>query len=190
MRVALVLIYPCGKAWNSPPEGVLKEGRRTYEMARAGPFFEGALAPARWPHELEKPNPDFGRSGLVGVFRVWCSWAGPGGAPSDSLQGFRLRWILFFAGLWYAVWHFVRRPFPALGKNPLLDLMDYHTPTFYGWVMLWYYAAPFVTVMLAGLFVMTIWKVWFESRGGEGFRHFRQAPKHGRFHRIKRLRKS
>ena len=73
--------------------------------------------------------------------------------------------IFIFAGLWYAVWHFVRRPFPALGENPLLDLMDYHTPTFYGWVMLWYYAAPFVTVMLAGLFVMTIWKVWFESRG-------------------------
>ena len=73
--------------------------------------------------------------------------------------------IFIFAGLWYAVWHFVRRPFPALGENPLLDLMDYHTPTFYGWVMLWYYAAPFVTVMLAGLFVMSIWKVWFESRG-------------------------
>ena len=73
--------------------------------------------------------------------------------------------ILFFAGLCYALWHFVRRPFPALDENPLLDLMNYHTPTFYEWVMLWYYAAPFVTVMLAGLFVMTIWKVWFESRG-------------------------
>ena len=73
--------------------------------------------------------------------------------------------IFFGSGLGYAAWHFVRRPFPALGKNPLLDLMDYHTPTFYEWVMLWYYAAPFVTVMLAGLFVMSIWKVWFESRG-------------------------
>ena len=83
--------------------------------------------------------------------------------------------ILFFAGLWYAVWHFVRRPFPALGENPLLDLMDYHTPTFYGWVMLWYYAAPFVTVMLAGLFVMTIWKVWFESRGRD-FATFGRLP--------------
>ena len=83
--------------------------------------------------------------------------------------------ILFFAGLWYAVWHFVRRPFPALGENPLLDLMDYHTPTFYGWVMLWYYAAPFVTVMLAGLFVTTIWKVWFESRGRD-FATFGRLP--------------
>ena len=84
--------------------------------------------------------------------------------------------IFIFAGLWYAVWHFVRRPFPALGENPLLDLMDYHTPTFYGWVMLWYYAAPFVTVMLAGLFVMTIWKVWFESRGGRDFATFGRLP--------------
>ena len=83
--------------------------------------------------------------------------------------------IFIFAGLWYAVWHFVRRPFPALGENPLLDLMNYHTPTFYGWVMLWYYAAPFVTVMLAGLFVMTIWKVWFESRGRD-FATFGRLP--------------
>ena len=83
--------------------------------------------------------------------------------------------ILFFAGLWYAVWHFVRRPFPALGENPLLDLMDYHTPTFYGWVMLWYYAAPFVTVMLAGVFAVTIWKVWFESRGRD-FATFGRLP--------------
>ena len=83
--------------------------------------------------------------------------------------------IFIFAGLWYAVWHFVRRPFPALGENPLLDLMDYHTPTFYGWVMLWYYAAPFVTVMLAGLFVTTIWKVWFESSGRD-FATFGRLP--------------
>ena len=67
MRVALVLIYPCGKARSSPPEGVLTEGRQTYERAQPDLFFEGALAPARWPHELEKPNPCFGRGGLVGV---------------------------------------------------------------------------------------------------------------------------
>ena len=83
--------------------------------------------------------------------------------------------ILVFAGLGYAVWHFLRRPFPALGENPLLDLMNYHTPTFYEWVMLWYYAAPFVTVMLAGLFVMSIWKVWFESRGRD-FATFGRLP--------------
>ena len=51
-----------------------------------------------------------------------------------------------------------------LGESPLLDLMDYHTPNFYGWVMLWYYASPFVTVMLAGLIVLSVWKVWLEGR--------------------------
>ena len=72
--------------------------------------------------------------------------------------------LLFFGGLGYALWSFVRRPFPMLGDSPLLDLMDYHTPNFYGWVMLWYYASPFVAVMLAGLVLMSVWKVWLESR--------------------------
>ena len=83
--------------------------------------------------------------------------------------------IFFGGGLGYAAWHFVRRPFPALGENPLLDLMNYHTPTFYDSVMLWYYAAPFVTVMLAGLFAVSIWKVWFESRGRD-FAAFGRLP--------------
>ena len=30
--------------------------------------------------------------------------------------------ILFFAGLGFAMWDFVRWPFPLLGENPLLDL--------------------------------------------------------------------
>ena len=73
--------------------------------------------------------------------------------------------FLFFAGLGYAMWSFVRRPFPLLDENPLLDLVDYHTPNFYGWVMLWYYASPFVAVMLAGLLLLSVWKVWLEGRG-------------------------
>ena len=40
--------------------------------------------------------------------------------------------LLFFGGLGYAVWSFVRLPFPMLDENPLLDLVDYHTPNFYG----------------------------------------------------------
>ena len=72
--------------------------------------------------------------------------------------------LLFFGALGYALWSFVRRPFPMLGDSPLLDLMDYHTPNFYGWVMLWYYASPFVAVMLAGLILMSVWKVWLEAR--------------------------
>ena len=110
------------------------------------------------------------------------------GAGFDSLPGFRLCCSSFSAVYGMPSWHFVRRPFPALGENPLLDLMDYHTPTFYAGVMLWYYAAPFVTVMLAGLFIMSIWKVWFESRGRDSaaFGRFQL----GRFRRTRRLRKS
>ena len=66
--------------------------------------------------------------------------------------------LLFFGGLGYAVWSFVQRPFPRLGENPLLDLMEYHTPHFYGWVMLWYYVSPFVTVMLSGLILLSVWE--------------------------------
>ena len=72
--------------------------------------------------------------------------------------------FLFFGGVWYAVWSFVRRPFPMLDENPLLDLMDYHTPNFYGWVMVWYYVSPFVAVMLGGLILLSVWKVWLEAR--------------------------
>ena len=36
--VAHVLIYPCGKAQKQPPSAALKARRRSYEMARAGPF--------------------------------------------------------------------------------------------------------------------------------------------------------
>ena len=83
--------------------------------------------------------------------------------------------IFFFAGLWYAVWSFVRRPFPALDENPLLDLMNYHTPTFYGCVLLWYYVSPFVVVMLSGLVVLTVWKVWLEGRRRD-FAPFAKLP--------------
>ena len=42
--VDLVLIYPCGKARNSPPGAALKARRRTYEMAGA-PVGKNPLSP-------------------------------------------------------------------------------------------------------------------------------------------------
>ena len=72
--------------------------------------------------------------------------------------------ILFFGGVWFAVWSFVRRPFPALETVPLLDLLEYHNPTFYSAVVIWYYLSPLVTVMLAGSISLSIWKVWIEAR--------------------------
>ena len=104
------------------------------------------------------------------VLLVWAVWR-----TVRFVAGLPAPVLLLSAALWYAVWHFVRRPFPPLGDDPLLDLMNYHTPAFYEWVMLWYYAAPFAAVMLAGLFAMTIWKVWFESRGRD-FATFGRLP--------------
>ena len=72
--------------------------------------------------------------------------------------------ILFFGGVWFAVWSFVRRPFPALETVPLLDLLEYHNPHFYSAVVLWYYLSPLVAVMLAGSIVLSVWKVWIEAR--------------------------
>ena len=72
--------------------------------------------------------------------------------------------ILFCGGVWFAVWSFVRRPFPALETVPLLDLLEYHNPTFYSAVVLWYYLSPLVAVMLAGSIFLSVWKVWLEAR--------------------------
>ena len=72
--------------------------------------------------------------------------------------------ILFFGGVWFAVWSFVRRPFPALETVPLLDLLEYHNPTFYSAVVVWYYLSPLVAVMLAGSIFLSVWKVWLEAR--------------------------
>ena len=84
--------------------------------------------------------------------------------------------FLFFGGSGYAVWSFVRHPFPMLGESPLLDLMDYYTPNFYGWVLLWYYVSPFVLVMLAGLILLSVWKVWLEGGRGRDFAPFGTLP--------------
>ena len=72
--------------------------------------------------------------------------------------------ILFFGGVWFAVWSFVRRPFPALETVPLLDLLEYHNPNVYSAVVLGYYLSPLVAVMLTGSIALSVWKVWLEAR--------------------------
>ena len=72
--------------------------------------------------------------------------------------------LFFFGGVWYAVWSFVRRPFPSLDEHPILALVQYHTPDFFTAMLLWYYLSPFVAVMLCGVISVTVWKVWFEGR--------------------------
>ena len=66
--------------------------------------------------------------------------------------------ILFFGGVWFAVWSFVRRPFPALETVPLLDLLEYHNPNFLQCRCVWYYLSPLVAVMLTGSIAVSVWK--------------------------------
>ena len=72
--------------------------------------------------------------------------------------------ILFLVGLIFVAWGFLYRPFPLLETNPLLDLVAYHTPRFYLWMVWWYYLSPAVVVMLGGLILLAAWRVFFESR--------------------------
>ena len=79
----------------------------------------------------------------------------------------RMRYpVLIFGGLCCSAWGFLYRPFPMPGENAALDLMLYHTPNFYIWVVRWYYAAPAVAVVVGGLILLTVWRVWFEKMEG------------------------
>ena len=83
--------------------------------------------------------------------------------------------LFFFGGVWYAVWHFVRRPFPSLDEHPILALVQYHTPDFFTAMLWWYYLSPFVAVMLCGVISVTVWKVWLEGRRRD-FAPFAKLP--------------
>ena len=73
--------------------------------------------------------------------------------------------ILISAGLCCSAWGLIYRPFPLPGEDPVLDLVLYHTPNFYGWIVRWYYAAPAVALIVGGLFLISVWRVWFEDMG-------------------------
>ena len=73
--------------------------------------------------------------------------------------------VLIFGGLCCSAWGFLYRPFPLPGKDSVLDLVLYHTPNFYIWIVRWYYAAPAVTVIVGGLLLITVWRGWFEDIG-------------------------
>ena len=49
-------------------------------------------------------------------------------------------------------------------ENPILDLVAYHAPRFYFWMVWWYYLSPLVAVLLAGRILLAVWRVFFEAR--------------------------
>ena len=73
--------------------------------------------------------------------------------------------ILFCCGLTAAAFHYRYRPFPDPGSNPVLDLVHFHDPVFYGVIWFWHYLAPLFAVVLAGLFLLSIYRVWIEGNG-------------------------
>ena len=73
--------------------------------------------------------------------------------------------ILIVGGLGCSAWGFLYHPFPLPGDDPMLDLVLYHTPNFYAWIVRWYYIAPASTIIVGGLFLISVWRVWFESWG-------------------------
>ena len=83
--------------------------------------------------------------------------------------------LFFFGGVWYAVWSFVRHPFPSLDEHPILALVQYHTPDVFTTMLVWYYLSPFVVVMLCGVISVTVWKVWLEGRRRD-FAPFAKLP--------------
>ena len=73
--------------------------------------------------------------------------------------------ILIIGGLSCSAWGFFNRPFPMPGDDPMLDLVLYHTPNFYTWIVWWYYLAPAAAVIVGGLVLISVWRVWFNSWG-------------------------
>ena len=93
------------------------------------------------------------------------------GADAPQASSMKPRYpILIIGGLGCSAWGFLCRPFPLPGDDPMLDLVLYHNPNFYTWIVWWYYAAPYAAVLVGGLFLITIWRVWFECQGRKNIR--------------------
>ena len=56
-------------------------------------------------------------------------------------------------------------PFPQPGDNPILDLDAFHHPAFYTALSVWHYLAPGVAVLLAGMLLLSVYRVWIATDG-------------------------
>ena len=153
-----------------------------------GPYLRELWQRPAGPMNWKNPIRVFAVAGWL-VFRgfVLLGWAG-----FRVFQGFMLLgWVVFrtgqfvvglpplllffFAGVGWAGWSFVHRPFPPLEEHPILVLVEYHTPNFFDALVVWYYVTPFAAVMLTGFISVTIWKVWLEGRRSD-FAPFSKLP--------------
>ena len=126
-------------------------------------FWHREAGPMNWKNPV-RVTAYIGWEIFNGVAFLVGEWVRYGVRASQIVLAIPPTVILFCGGVWFAVWSFVRRPFPALETVPLLDLLEYHNPTFYSAVVVWYYLSPLVAVMLAGSIALSVWKVWLEAR--------------------------
>ena len=140
-----------------------------------GPYLKRALAPARWPDELEKPDPGFRRPRLAGRARFRAV-----GLGRVSRRAIRRRAsaaaTLFSSPLWggpdgalYTV------PFRRL-TNIRFSFWSNTTPQISS--MLWSSGTtlrPSLSSCSAALFPVTIWRVWLEGRRRD-FAPFAKLP--------------
>jgi hypothetical protein len=61
--------------------------------------------------------------------------------------------------------HYHYWPFPRSGSHPVLDLIQFHDPGFYGVLAVWHYLAPGLAVLLAGLLLLSVYRVWIATDG-------------------------
>ena len=128
-----------------------------------GRFWHREAGPMNWKNPV-RVTAYIGWEIFNGVAFLVGEWVRYGVRASQIFLAIPPTVILFFGGVWFAAWSFVRRPFPALETVPLLDLLEYHNPNFYSAVVIWYYLSPLVAVMLAGSIFLSVWKVWIEAR--------------------------
>ena len=48
--------------------------------------------------------------------------------------------------------------------------MSAYSPRFYHWIQVWYYVTPGLAVLMGGLVLLAVWRVWFASRSRSGAR--------------------
>ena len=76
--------------------------------------------------------------------------------------------LLFaFTGAWL---HYYYRPFTQHSDDPVLVLIAVHDPGFYTALTVWYYLAPGVAVLLAGLLLLSVYRVWIAKDGPQAAR--------------------
>ena len=78
--------------------------------------------------------------------------------------------LILLYSLGAAVIYYHHWPFPQPGDNPILDLVDFHDPGFYTALSLWHYLAPGVAVLLAGMLLLSVYRVWIATDGPQAAR--------------------